>query len=443
MLAIQRHFLSRLQSRLGIEPHEIASAGVATAFLFVVLCSYYMIRPIRETLAAGLPSEYLSWLFTATFVAMLVINPLFGWVASHFSRRKFVPAVYWFFIANLIVFAFVLHRFSGTMASAAFYVWISVFNYIAVSLFWSFMADVYTNEQSRRLFGYISTGGTLGAIAGPILSYLLVERLGISWMLVASAGCFCLVPLCLCLMNRCSTQKPSGRAVPAVKAIELERLGGSMWAGFSKTFSSQYLLGIGIYMLLGSLLGSLIYVEQARLVRDQIPTATARAQFFSRADLAVNVLALILELFVARPMFARGGLTWPLLTLPLIGLVGVPLMQATHIIDLVAVLLVVRRACEYALVKPAREVLFTVVSREDKYKAKNFIDTVLARGGDTLGSWIPKLADGMNMRPGQFWEASVPIAALFGLLGYWLARRQDDLRTPEENAKPDVEKKRS
>lgn len=417
---------TRLQRFVRIERHEWETWWLGFVQLFLVLCGYYMIRPIRETLGTEVGADKFQWLFTATFLVMLCVNPVFGALASRWSRRRLVPAVYGLFVVTLLVFAGLFYSPARSMIwlATVFYVWVSVFNYIAVSLFWSVMADLFSVEQGKRLFGALAAGGTLGALLGPMLADRLISHIGTAGILASAAGIFLLVTLCSVRLTRLE----SGAAHSAEPAKSTSgSLGGSPWAGMAQTFASPYLLAIGFYMLLGSALGSLIYTEQARIVAAEIPFSE-RTQFFARADFAVNTVALFLELIVAGPLFSHIGLYLPLVALPVIGLAGIPLLSISPSAMTVAALLVVRRATEYAIAKPAREVLFTVVTREQKYKSKNFIDTVLARGGDAVGAWIPAamaaLVSQPGIRPPSILYASLLISLTFAGVGWWLAGEQ-------------------
>jgi len=400
--------------------------------LFLILCGYYMIRPIRESYGTEIGPKYFQWLFTATFVSMLAINPIFAAVAGRWPRQRFVPTIHLLFALMLVAFSMLIRASSNptpTWLASLFFVWVSVFNYIAVSLFWSVMTDLMTIEQGKRLFGVISAGGTLGALCGPIITDRLIKSLGSARILELSSVAFVLVAGCTWLLTRMSSSNsPTTSTSNESFNRPLESsLGGSPWAGMGQTFASPYLLGIGVYMLLGSALGSLIYIQQQQIVSIQIP-ASDRTQFFARIDFAVNVLALVLELAIAGPLFSAIGLRIPLLALPLLGLVGIPLLSGSPTVALVCIVMVLRRSVEYAIAKPAREVLFTVVTREQKYKSKNFIDTVLARGGDTLGAWTPTIllsafgAGKDDIGPIVF--ASIPISILFGMVGWRLVTEQ-------------------
>lgn len=411
--------------------------------LFLILCGYYMIRPIRETLGVDIGAENLQWLFMATFAGMLLINPLFAGLASRWSGQIIVPGIYLTFTLSMLLFGLLLSRPGSSMIIAsAFYIWVSIFNYLMVSVFWSVLADRFTSEQSKRLFGSVAAGGTLGALCGPLITSLFIGRTGIPGVLFLSASFFFLVTISS-VMLVASVHKVSKEQEPDHPARQSQlqsALGGSPWSGMGHTLTSSYLRTIGIYMMLGSAVGSMIYMQQNRIVDELIPRED-RPTFFARTDLAVNFLALFTELFLAGPMFSRMGLRFPLTALPLIGIIGIPVLAASPTPFTVAALLILRRAAEYALAKPAREVLFTVVTREQKYKSKNFIDTVLARAGDTLGVWTPNALiwlTGQNaFSPLLLAFAAIPPGIAFAAAGIWLAKEQNR-RAAAGNVPPEV-----
>lgn len=413
--------LGRRTSIVPVERGELAAVTLAFVQLFLVLCGYYLIRPIREALGAEIGAGKTHWLFTATFLSMLLVNPIFNALASRWSRQFLIPVTYTSFVVMMFVFAFLLRTSERPLLlSATFYVWVSVFNYIAVSVFWSVLADLFTIDQGKRLFGAVSAGGTLGALCGPLLVDRWIGRLGFSGMLNLAAIMFCFVTVVAMILTR--LQVNAANSSPR-NSTSNQPLGGSAWAGMVQTLTSPYLLAIGIYMLLGSLIGSMIYVEQTRIVGQQVPTLD-RPQFFARIDLAVNLLALGFELLVAGPLFSIAGLRIPLIALPVIGMVGIPLISMYPSAMLVAGVMVLRRSTEYAIAKPAREVLFTVVSREQKYKSKNFIDTVLARGGDAIGAWVTTLVVAKSGPQTSLLTTSIMVGLVFLGIGWWLVSEQ-------------------
>jgi len=320
--------------------------------------------------------------------------------------------------ASLVGFSVLLRTpQTPVWVSTSFFVWVSVFNYLMVSLYWSVMVDTFTPETGRRTFGIIAAGGSAGAMLGPLTASYLATRMSSSSTLLLAAGLFVVVPGFLFFVPRLPAAEPT-------VAMKGRREDDSIISGLMETVSTPYLLGIAGYMLLGSLLGSLLYVHQSGAIQ-AIADEDLRRSFFAKTDLATNILTLVLELVVAAPLLSYGGLRWPLLLLPLIGVLAAPLLTVWPSIFAVAAVLVVRRATEYGLAKPARELLFTVVTQSQKYKAKNFIDSVVARAGDSIGSQVSHLVVMQKWPPLIALWIGVPVSLLFAGIGLWLAREQN------------------
>ena len=401
---------------------ERRAVGLAFLFHFVVLASYYVLRPIRDDIGAAGGLESLSWLFTATLGAMLVANVLFSAAAARLSRRRFIPLAYRFFIVTLGAFWLLMQADPAGAVSwvgRAFYVWVSVFNLFVVSVFWAFMADTFASEQGKRLFGFIAVGGTLGAILGGVVTAGLVDRLGSANLLIVSA-------LLLEVAVWCVKLFPEGAATPAKNdpAHPEWPLGGTFWSGIAHVFRSPYLLGISAFMLLHSVTSTLIYFQQADIAGQAFTDRAARTAFFAQLDIAVNVLTVLMQLFLTGRLLKAIGVGATLALLPVVSLAGFAAMAAAPSLALLAAFQVARRAVNYAVSRPAREVLFTVLPREDKYKAKAFTDTFVYRAGDQVGAWTyPALrALGLGLA-GVSW-VGVPLAAGWVALSVWLGRRQ-------------------
>ncbi len=423
--SLKDNLLSRWQVILGpLGSRDLWATLWSALGLGLLLFSYFLIRPIREVHGSRLGAGGMNALFLYTFVSLLVVTPLWGMLVRVCSKR-WLPGVLMTSIAgSLVLFSGLLQNADPPRwVSIAFFVWVSVFNYMMVSLFWSVMVDSFSPTTSRRTFGIIAAGGSAGAMLGPLSASLLASRLSSSATLLLSAGLFVIVPLFLLGV-------PTREAEIDPLVPEPATSDDSILSGLIETISTRYLLCIAGYMLLGSVLGSLLYVHQAAAIQTAIPDEAARRSFFANTDLATNVLTLVFELAVAAPLLSWGGLRWPLLLLPLIGLVAAPLLTMWPSVYAIAAVLVVRRATEYGLAKPARELLFTVVTRSQKYKAKTFIDTVVARGGDSIGSSFSSLVSGRDWPPVVALWIGAPIAVLFGGLGIWLAREQQK-RTPD------------
>ena len=418
---------SRWQSMIGpLSARDVWATVWSALGLGLLLFSYFLVRPIREVHGSRLGPGELNRLFIWTFIALLVVTPLWGMLVRVCSKR-WLPAVLMTVIAGSLVGFAQLLRTTETSpgVSQAFFVWVSVFNYMMVSLYWSVLVDTFTPATSRRTFGIIAAGGSAGAMLGPLAASLLARRMSSSETLLLSSGLFVLVPLFLLAIP---ARPPADE--PELALAEPPREDDSILSGLMETVRTRYLLGIAGYMLLGSVLGSLLYVHQSGAIQAAIPDENARRSFFANTDLAANVLTLVLELLVAAPLLSAGGLRWPLLLLPLLGLLAAPLLTLWPSIYAVATILVIRRATEYGLAKPARELLFTVVTQSQKYKAKNFIDSVVARAGDSLGSSVSRIVMTHEWPPLVALWIGAPVSLVFGVLGVWLAKEQHHRSEP-------------
>ena len=362
-----------LYRALRAQPHELPAVAWAFAYFFLLLCSYYILRPVRDALAVEAGAQTLQWLFTATFVAMLALVPLFGWLSARLPRARLLPVVYGFFTLNLLLFS--LH-----MSPAVFFVWLSVFNLFAVSLFWSYMSDIFDTAQAARLYGAIAAGGSCGAIAGPLLAAFVSNHRN---LLLLSATLLALTILCITMLGRWAKAHPRAGDPPAEAP-----LGGSILAGMRAALSSPFLLAICGYLLCYTALSTALYFQQVAIVKDAVPDMAERTRLFASVDLVVNSLTLVLQIVAFSRLTAILSPGWLLAVVPLISIAGFLWLGATPTLSALIAFGVARRVGEFAVSKPAREALFTVVPREDRYKAKNFIDTVVYRGGDALAGWL-------------------------------------------------------
>jgi len=406
-----------LRRALRLEPGETAPVAWAFGYFFCLLSGYYILRPVRDEMGIQGGVDALAWVFSATFILMLAVVPAFGWAVSRFSRRALVIASYSFFIVNLLVFYALLRAgVAPEWTARAFFVWVSVFNLFVISLFWSVMNDVFDARQALRLFGLIAAGGSLGAIAGPAITTVLVERLSpvnllplSAILLVAGTGC------ALRIMS-----SPGAAATRASPSSQVRR--ESVWAGVTRVARSRYLLGICVFIVLYSALSTFLYFEQARIVEDAFSDSARRTQVFAVMDLATNSLTLALQFFATARLVAWLGLPVALALIPLAVATGFGLLGLAPTLVVLVVFQVVRRAGNYALTKPAREMLFSVVSAEDKYKAKNFIDTVVYRGGDAASGWLFTGLSAIGLGLSALAFSAVPLAAIWAGFGIALGR---------------------
>lgn len=407
-----------------LRPGEGRALTWSFLYFFCLLCGYYVLRPLRDEMGIAGGIENLPWVFTATFVVMLLAVPLFGAIASRYPRRTFVPLVYYFFIANLLVFYLLFQsEASSQWVARAFFVWVSVFNLFVVSVFWSLMADLYRNEQARRLFGFIAAGGSAGAIAGPLLTATLVTQVGAVNLLPLSA-------LLLGLATFCIHRLLAWARSRGIESETDERpMGGSVLAGLRLVAGSPYLLGICLFVLLYTTLSTFLYFEQAHIVKESFAGPAERTRTFALIDLAVNVLTVSLQVFVSGRVMSRFRLGVALAALPVAAVIGFVALALAPTLAVLVAFQVARRAGNYALTRPAREVLFTVVGRETKYKAKNFIDTVVYRGGDAVSGWAFGLLTAAGLSLAAMAWLAVPLALAWLGTGLALGRRHERLRT--------------
>jgi len=412
-----------LMKWLKVEPGEGGAVAWAFAYFFLLLASYYILRPLRDEMGIAGGIAKLPWVFTGTFIAMLLAVPLFGYIASRLPRRRFLPLVYGFFIFNLLLF-YAAFQVEGWRAPAAraFFIWTSVFNLFVVSVFWSFMVDLFSSVQGKRLFGLIAAGGTVGAIAGPTLTALLVAPVGPVNLLPMSAILLGGAVLCIRQLGLWSERATHTNAQRAPEA-----LGGSVIAGLTLILRSRYLLGVAAFMLLFTTLSTFLYFEQAHIVAQSFDNSAGRTRFFAVLDLAVNTLTVLVQVLVTSRLLSRLGVAGSLALVPLLSALGFALLALTPVLAALAGFQVLRRAGDYAITRPSRELLYTVVEREAKYKAKNALDTVVYRGGDALAGWLFAGLKSLGLGLAAIAWIAVPIALAWAAIALWLGRRQTAL----------------
>lgn len=377
---------ARVRERLGIRQDEARGLFWSFFYFFFLLCAYYVLRPMREARGLGVGVNRLPYLYTGTFLTMVLLAPIWSTLVSRLPLRRLLPWVYRFFGLNLLVFFAVFRSSHHWFPAAAFYVWVSVFNLMAVAVFWSFMADVWRTEQGKRLFGLITAGGSAGAVLGPLLTSLLVRPLGPELLLLVAAALLQVATFCLGRVARWHGE-PRGEASPA--AIDVDApVGGGVFSGLAAVVRSPFLAAAAAYTLLSTFSGTFNYYLQARIVSAAGHEQIALTQLFARIDLSANLLIGVTQALAAGPLLIRFGVLPPLVMLPLISGAGFALCARWPVLVAVASLFVIRRGAAYGLVIPATGVLFTAVSREEKYKARTFIETVVYRGGDLTSAWV-------------------------------------------------------
>ncbi len=428
--------ITQLKRLVDIEQEELRAVLWSFSYFFALLCSYYIVRPMRDEMGIAGGIENLQWLFTGTFVVMLAAVPLFGWVTSRFGRRRFLPMVYLFFIVNLLVF-FALFTFEirYTWVARAFFIWASVFNLFVVSVFWSFMADLFSNAQAKRLFGFIAAGGTAGAITGPLLTASLAQFLGPANLLLISVACLSWALVCVSrLIAWQGRLEPEEKSHPANSKPTADRpLGGSLMAGIFLVLRSPYLLGICLLMLLFTTLATFLYFQQAQIVRDSFSDSATRTAVFAGIDLAVNSLTILIQLLFTGRLIQWLGLPITLALVPLLLAAGFLAIGLAPGLSVLVVVQVIRRAGNYAIMRPAREMLYVVLGREEKYKAKNFIDTVVYRGGDAVSAWAYDGLRLLGLSLSAIAYVAVPLAMLWAGIAYRLGQQQAVLAAKQTN----------
>lgn len=402
------------------EPEELPAVAGGFALLFCVFASYLMLRPVRETFAIVGGIDNLAWLWTGTFVAMLAVVPLYGWVASRVPRRRLLPILYTLCAAVLAGFALSLRLDPANVWIArAFYVWVAVMSLFIISIAWSLMTDLFERDRGHRLFGQIAAGASLGGLTGPLLSGLLVARVGEPGLLLISAGVLLLtLP---CVWHLLGWRERIG---PRADRPPPERIAGSMWAGLTLIARSRYLSTIALFIVLLTTTTTFLYFEQARIVDATFPDRTRQIQVFATIDAVVQALTIGIQLFFTGRLARRLGVTVLLAALPATMMFGFGVLALAATFPVLVGVMIVRRVGEYALVSPGREMLFAPLDAETKYKAKNAIDTLVFRTGDLLSGWLYTGIVAVAST-GAVAVAGVIVAGAWAAVGLAIGRRHD------------------
>jgi len=365
-----------------VKPGERRALLWSFAYFFLILSAYYVLRPLRDNAGITGGTRALPWLVTATFFVMLVATPLYGWLVARLPRKTLISLVYHFFAANILVFWLLLtFGIAQQIVFQVFFVWITVFSIFAVPVFWSYLADLYRSDQGKRLYGFIAAGGSLGALAGPTVTRLLVEPLGPVNLLLLPALLIELSILCAMRLGPAAAgfnQTP--QSPPAI--------GGNAFEGFAAILKSSYLGGIAMWVILLSLGNSMLYMSQAELVSAATQDAVERTRIFATIEQWTGILQILLQLALTGRLIKRFGTGIAAAFLPVIFALGYGAMFLAPVLAVVMAFQAAQRTANFAISNPAREVLFTAADREDKYKAKNVIDGVTFRGADVLWAWV-------------------------------------------------------
>jgi ATP:ADP antiporter, AAA family len=404
-------------------PQERAAAWWSFAYFFTLLAGYYVLRPLRDQMGIAGGVRNLPWLFTATFVTLIAAQPVYGALVARLPRARFIPIVYHFFVANIALFwLFLTLGVAPVIVARVFFVWVSVFNLFAVAVFWSFMADLFSAEQGKRLFGFIGAGGTAGGLLGPVVTIGLSVPLGAVNLLIVAAVLLELAILCVYRLERVAT---AHTAAHGGARAEPRRVGGSAFAALPQLIRSPYLLGVGVWVSLLSFCATIVYFEQANIVAAAIHDRNTQTRIFASIDLAVNLLSLATQVFITGQVLKKLGTGFAAGALPGVYIVGFAALFAAPTLAVVIALQVAQRWMNFAIANPARQVFFTVLDREEKYKAKNLIDVVIYRGSDALYGWVFDSLQALGLKLGAIALVALPVAALWLVLSGILGRAQE------------------
>jgi ATP:ADP antiporter, AAA family len=406
---------------VAVRPGEFRAALWSFGYFFCLLAAYYVLRPLRDEMGIAGGIKNLPWLFTATFVVMLAAVPIFGALVARLPRRRFIPLVYHFFVLNIAIFwALLAADVSRVEVARVFFVWISVFNLFAVSVFWSFMADIFAAEQGKRLFGFIAAGGSAGALLGPALTVWLAGPLGPVNLLIVAAILLEAAVLCAYRLESAAPRKSDDAPAQAKAPI-----GGNSLAGFVLLLRSPYLAGVALWVLLLSLCGTVLYFQQANIVAAASDDPAVRTRIFASIDLAAGILTLLIQTVATGRLMTRFGAGAAAAFLPLVFAIGFAALAVSPLLLLVIGFQALQRTANFGISNPAREVLFTVVDREEKYKAKYLIDGVVFRGGDALFAWLFNLLRSAGAELVAISAATVPVALGWLALALTLGKAQE------------------
>ncbi|MCL2829462.1 MAG: MFS transporter [Betaproteobacteria bacterium] len=421
----------RLQRLMPATPAERGAALWSFAYFFSLLAGYYVLRPLRDQMGIAGGTKNLPWLFTATFAVLLIAQPIYGALVARLPRARFISVVYHFFVFNLIVFWLLLSfDVEKLVVARVFFVWVSVFNLFAIAVFWSFMADLFTAEQGKRLFGFIGAGGTAGALLGPVVTIWLSAPLGTVNLLIVAAVFLELAVLCVHRIERIAEpQAQQGQP-------QQQRVGGNALAGLIELIRSPYLLGVAIWVSLLSFGATIAYLAQANIVSATIHDPAEQTRLFAGIDLAVNLLGLATQVFVTASLLKRFGAGIAAAALPVAYIAGFIALSIAPVLPVILALQVAQRWMNFAVANPARQIFFTVVGREEKYKAKNMIDVVVYRGSDALYAWVYQNLQALGLKLGAVALCALPVAVAWAVLSTVLGRTQERLaaKTQEQEA---------
>ncbi len=420
-----------IKKLFAIEESELKPALLSGLLFFLILCGYYILRPLREEMGLAGGVRNLPWLYLANLGIMLALAPIFGAVATRWNRRTFVPAIYMFFMTNMLMFFVAMKTIpleGQLVLGRVFYVWVSVYNMWAVSMFWAFMADEFSLESGKRLFGLIAVGGSLGAWLGSSITSLFVEVVGRPNLILVSSFFMMAAAVVIVFLGRMTAKSPSSSSPNQdTTSHQNSPERGHFWTGITEFFRSPYLLAIGAYLFLFSLSSTFLYFEQAEIIDAATVSREAKTKIFANIDIWVNGLTFFFQIFLTGRFISRLGVGGVLVILPVLTVIGFLGLSAAPVLPVLVVFQIARRATNYALSRPARETLFTIVSRDQKFKAKSFIDTFVYRGGDMLGASAFAALSSLGIGLSGIALIAVPPAIIWGGFGIFLGKKQKQL----------------
>lgn len=421
----QSNFLTRL---VEVQRGEFAPLALSFVFFFCVLCSYYIVRPLRDEMAVSLGGDFIQRSFLIVFIVMLAAVPVFGWIVAKTPRRLIVPSVYGFFILCLTGFWLMhLRGKPGHLEASIFYIFVNIFALFTVSLFWSAMSDAWRTEQAKRLFGVISLGGTLGALAGPLLIQALLKLIGADNLFLVSI-LFLAIAIAASLALRTSMGREPGTAAESPE-------GGSILAGAINVWKSPYLFRIAIWIFAANMVGIFFYLEQARILGALLPERDARILFLARLETATSILTILLEALVTGHLLKWFGAGRTLSIAPAFVAVALAALLVAPSLWVIAAIMVASRAIGYGISNPAIRVLYTVVDPQDKYRAQNFTDTLVHRGGNAASSWLfNDAAKALGIAAPVIAAGAIPLALAWAWLSLDLGRRQEKTAPAREQS---------
>ncbi len=425
--------LRLLHKVVQVRREEIAPLMWGWLYIFSLLCAYYIIRPIRDTISTVAGAHTLPWLFSAVLVTMLLLQWPYNFLTQRLPRERFIAYSYHFCSLVLVIFAalfFLPGGLNNRWVGRVFFIWVSVFNLFAVSVFWALIVDVFDTRRGKRLFGLLAAAATVGAIAGSAMTALLARHLSTSTLLVLSALLVQVSVFSAVRLSRRGERLKTPCSEPGVRSEPVKKGENALTpllAGIRQTLKSPYLLGICGYILFYSVTSTLLYFQQATIVKQAFGNEAQRTAFFASVDLAINILTLLCQLTVTGKIISRFGTPYTLALLPLVSIVGFAWLGWAPSLTILVGFTILRRAINFAVARPSREILFTVVSKQEKYHAKVFIDTLVYRAGDQIGAWSYQLLGILGLALAPMAIFSVTLACGWTLLSVILGKSQEKI----------------